>query len=289
MNSRTVLFVLLLGSFPLLGQSKTSTVMGLVRDANGKPAANIRVLLSIPIAGAPASLPTLGVRNLFQSFTATPVRTTETDVDGAFYFTDVTTGRYILAADGPAGWTYFPHAVDRTTASPVMVNSLPTNDAGTITLLAPGTPGINVPPDRPDSDGLKKVPVRINVEGGLPPRPNPFELFFAGDNQAVTVRFVARTGKLPPPTLEFTYRSPRSLYVLMPSPADFSGVFEVPIWAGEFSVLPTGHPGKNGFYIKAVSMGSTDLRKQRLKLVDSLKDPIVVILAACTATTPECN
>jgi hypothetical protein len=284
MNLKTVLLLLLLSSFPLLAQNKTSTVLGLVKDASGKPAANVRVYLSISFAGDPASLSGPPARNLFHSLTST-------DADGAFYFSDTPAGRYLVAAEKDSGWTYFPNAGDIATATPVFVNSLPTSNVGTLTLLAPGNSGASPLRNQPDLNSLKKVPVRIEVEGGLSQSADPFEVFFAGDNnQTVTVRFDPRLGRRLPPTLELGgNRSPRSIYARMPSPSDFSGVFEVPVWAGEFSVLPTGHPDKNGLYIKTLSMGNTDLRKQRLKVEDSMKDPVVVTLAHCTATTPECN
>ena len=229
----------------------------------------------------------LSEANLFSGAYALPVRGTEADADGAFYLSNVPAGRYILAAAGPVGLrTYFPNSADRSAATPITLKPAETANVGSFTLLAPGTEGARVPPDRPAWDGLRKVPVRINVED-LSRFPFPFELFFASlNNQAITVRFEPRVGKLPPPSLEFNRRS---LYISMPVPENFSGVFEVPVWDGEFSVLPTGHPVKNGFYIKGLSIGNTDLMRQRLKVPDSVKDTLVVTLAHCTDTTPECN
>jgi hypothetical protein len=159
-GTATCLLLLLVGLFPLLAQTKPSAVTGVVRDADGKPVARLRVILSVPLPGQPDSLPSgPPATNLFSGAFALPVRSTETDADGAFYLSNVPAGRYILAAAGPSAWTYFPNSADRSSASPITVRSTEIANVGSFTLLARGTNGGSVPTDRPKWDRLTKVPV----------------------------------------------------------------------------------------------------------------------------------
>ena len=124
----------------------TATIEGQLKTVDGQPADAVRV--SALAAPPPNVRPQDGIQYYLAP---PPVRTVMTDKDGRYRLTNLTPGRYFVAAGVPGQDTYYPKAIDGYDATIVTVaaDSTTTIDFALVTPLAGRISGRVVPAPEP--------------------------------------------------------------------------------------------------------------------------------------------
>ena len=286
-----------LGSSAALGQ-QGAFVSGHIQTQNGFPAAAVRLmLLAIPPQAGPLTYSAL------------------TDEAGNFRFTNVAPGQYSvfagavettalagtanatsaivitnvrpqpLALPGSRTGTYYPGTADESRASAITVGENTTiNDLNFS--LALGTTSWSGPQ-------LRLLRGRIVFEGGPESGSNlnPLALFFSDgpDNRTYNVLFRddGRKADIPMLRLETTDGGFHKAAGDVPMPKFPDGTFRLTLPEGVYRVSQIDAPGAGSrghpvrYYVKGLSLGSTDLSKELLTIGASTPDELIITLSKC--------
>ena len=295
-----LLLIAVLGSSIALGQQPQGyTVSGQIREPNGNPAGNVRVFLTRQPQGT--------------------IYTGQTNDDGAFRFDRVSPGQYDLFAGalesttlagtvdsatafvittprgGPPGpsnrgpGTYFPGTADVSQAAVITVGSGVVTDNLDFS-LASGALSWGGPP-------LRSVRGKIVFEGGGGPSftLSPFVLVFSDSPNNLTTEVTFRDWPQKPATasmrLEAISAGPHVATAIVPMPTFPDGAFRLSLPEGVYRVSPRALPSLGplshlgGYYVKRLSLASTDLMKDLMTVGASAPSELVITLAKCTDVT----
>ena len=235
----------------LLGQGaiprvEGGTVSGIVRFADGKPVGGVRVAaMAVP----DAEVEIRGASEL--------VSISQTDASGRYRLEDVPPGRYFIVAGRIDVPTFYPAATDIAAARPVVIT------AGT---------------------AVDQIDVTVSAESARP-APRRFDRinFPLGPPQLVRGRIVmddsSKGAKLPASVVLSVRRSGvptiPSARITVAADGTFSHSYLVS--TGEAEIVISGLP--DGYSIKSVTAGTTDLLSQPLQISAGMPEIVVVLTA----------
>jgi hypothetical protein len=291
-----LLLMALTACLPALGQAQDATLSGRIREPGGNAVPSLRVAL-VPLNG--------NVR-----------KCVVTNEFGVFDFREVPPGRYTVFAPAltaalPPGTadvssavvvsttvcpplfrlgsgTFFPGTADASQASAITVDAGSSIENVDFTLAE----GVSDP-------SLRAVRGRIVVEGGGTPamKSDQFSLFFSDgpDNRASDVTFM--DGPRRPATTSTRLEAASGFEMItsiVPMPAFPEGSFTVFVRDGAYRVIqpaPTADSGPGHtagtHYVRALSFGDVDLKKELMTVQGSPADELVITLAACSEATDD--
>jgi len=299
---------LLIGSIlcsPIFGMAKNAVVSGQVREPGGKTVANVRMYL--------ATTANTGTGRMVQ-----------TDAEGRFRFEKVMAGTYrVFAGAVVAGisgasagspqvvvlgrafllnlstlarqtGTYFPSTGDLQKASILALDSETVQENIDI-VLAPGP--------LPSNIRFHELRGKVVVEGdgATAFHSGEFGLFFsdgvANQSIALTIRAGAQKSATPSTSLE-VLSGPIVINEVVQMPAFPDDTFRMILPEGIYRVIqpasapkPSSHSGAGNYYLKGLSWGSVDLRKNLMTVKSPVSDELVITFAKCMTATqdPQCQ
>lgn len=248
------LWLLLVGL--LLPQTGGGTIAGVIRQPDGSPAVGIQVAISaVPPKGAETN--GITVLNRFA----------QTDASGRYRLENVAAGEYYIVAGGFQSLTYYPGTLTLASARSITVS--PGEAIAEVNFAVPRfqttTPRVPLPPATKGT-----VSGKVVTEGGRLPPLFPSLYVYTGNRSKSVVG--ADGVKI------------RGSGTFGATPVLKDGTFGLALEDGEYTIsliTSLGEPltPADGYIVKSMVSGGTDLLKEKLKVTSNSEQTITITLA----------
>lgn len=247
-----LLLVALLVPARMPRQAVGGTIAGEIRQPDGAPAVGVRV-------GA-ATFPAQGITVL--------TRVTETDASGHYLLEDLAAGQYYVVAGPLNSPTYYPGTITLTNARSITIGSGSKFEAVNFSILRFQSPAVT----RTVRPAAAVISGRVVTDNGRP-LPGFFPKLFV---------YLGTNGKAIPGPDGVKIRGSGTFGA---TPVSKDGTFSLALEDGEYPISLITSLGElltaaDGYYVKAITSGGTDLMKEKLKVSRTTSQTITITIAA---------